>query len=179
MNDELKIILSNTYTADDAFMRISLARQFIEQVFFNSDGSIEDWRVLLEKFLLQFNTPPSTRAALATWGEDWFRRFAPDNINERFIELEKKIEALPYLTIIVPIDLPPAEVSRLGQWARINIQADVMVTLRVDPNSAGGCILIWKGTYLDLSLRYFFNSERSSLIDMVHQYSGIDSKSVA
>jgi hypothetical protein len=167
MEKELQIVLSNTYTADDAYRRISLAKQFIEQTFFSATPSTEDWRLSLEKFLVAYGGQPALRAALAAWGEQWFKSFERENINEKFAALERAIDELSDLTIIVPTALPPAEVSRLGQWARENVDPEVLVALRTDPEAVGGCIIIWQGLYIDMSMRYFFTKHRDALIELV------------
>jgi hypothetical protein len=167
MDSQLNTVLTNTYTIEDAFRRLSMARQFIENVFFGREEEVENWRLSLEKFLAARGGEPATRAALAAWGEQWFKAFKPDDINEKFVVLESAIEDLPELTIVVPVALPPAEVSRLGQWARVNADPYAMVALRIDPQAVGGCIIVWQGLYLDVSVRYFFAKHREAISGLI------------
>ena len=99
---------------------------------------------------------------------NWFKFFSPSDINQKFVQLEEAVDELPDFTVIVPISLPPAEVSRLGQWSRANVRSDVMVSIRVDPQAVGGCMVVWQGMYLDMSLRYFFTKNRDALTELVH-----------
>jgi len=66
------------------------------------------------------------------------------------------VEKLPLATITLAISLPKEEIPQLGQWFRREVDPQVLLEIKKDPQIIGGCQIIWQGFEGDFSLRRKF-----------------------
>jgi F0F1-type ATP synthase delta subunit len=72
---------------------------------------------------------------------------------------EAAVEKLPRAIITLAIALPKTEINRLGQWFRRNVNSEILLEIRQDPQIIGGCQIIWQGREGDFSLRRKFEKQ--------------------
>lgn len=65
----------------------------------------------------------------------------------------------PVVIITLATTLPKEEIRRLGQWFRRNVDPQILLDIRQNPDIIGGCQLIWRGFEGDFSLRKKFHHD--------------------
>ena len=65
------------------------------------------------------------------------------------------------IIITLAITLPKEETRRLEQWFRRNVDPQILLDIRKDPNIIGGCRIIWRGFEGDFSLRRKFQEGKN------------------
>jgi hypothetical protein len=158
-------MLHNTYTTDDLVERLALMRKYYGQRLFSgaANASLHD--------ALKSECSTHTIEALTTWET----RFTTEGISplvvyEALDAVEEDLAGIPAVTFYVPIHFGPEHIERFGRWFRENVQPNILLTVRTDPRMVGGCGVIWKGTYYDLSLRYYVTARRNDIVKMFDKY---------
>lgn len=144
----LAIILSNTYTVQDIERRLSILRSCVEAALFTET----DLSYLEECALFLSDKAPAHDAeAIKEWGEPVLTAFSQSNLQARMKALESAVETLPVLTLYIPCTFPEDELKMLGDWCRAEYHPETLLDLHVDASVVGGCGLVSKDTYYDLS----------------------------
>lgn len=66
------------------------------------------------------------------------------------------IEKLPVVTLTLAIFPTKDETQQLERWFRRNVDPQILLNIRQDPNIIAGCRVIWQGFEGDFSLRKKF-----------------------
>jgi peptidoglycan/LPS O-acetylase OafA/YrhL len=64
---------------------------------------------------------------------------------------------MPKVTLYIPVHFSIAQIERIGTWFRTQVQADILLDLKIDPDAVGGCAFVYKNTFHDVSFSYFVN----------------------
>jgi hypothetical protein len=158
-------MLKNTYTTDDLIERLGHMRTYYGVKIFseNSNKTLDE--------VLRTQCEPHTLKRL----KEWERAFEADNIQplvvyEALDTVQEEVVGMPTVTLYVPARFSPEDVERFGAWFRSNVQPNILLTLRVDPRSTGGCSMIWKHTYYDFSLHYYIQKNRDAVVKVVNEH---------
>lgn len=165
----LPIILRNTFTFADFYRRVDFMRELLEHRFFDPTLQSEERSHMLETYR-GAEIRPEDRTAVAEWGEGVFGAMSAGNLHDRIDALKRDAEALPRLTLYVPILMNSANAKMVGQWCREHVAADVMLDLHVDPASTGGCSYVFHDVYRDFSFSYFVSKRRTDLVQLIRAY---------
>ena len=167
LDQALQKILSNTFTRTDAGKRLLLLQDFLEAVMYENvpkSGSLSD------ALRTRFASDPKQAeeaSAVAVWGEETLRFLADTDIHSLLNKLKEQLAGLPELVLYVPVVLPSAHVSVLGEWCRSNIDPNLFISLQVDPSAIGGCFFVWKNQYYDYSLSHFLDKNREKIVKVL------------
>jgi hypothetical protein len=108
--------------------------------------------------------PEAAAAVAAVWGEPAVAALArEDAASARAEALASLVDGLPVLVLYVPAALSPAAIEQLGRWCRAHVREDVLLDVRIDPSSAGGCIIAWQDHLHDYSFAARFKDERGAV----------------
>ena len=161
----ISTILENTYTTDDLIERLGLMRLYYGKRIFSKGATltIDD--------VLGTECESHTLEALRMWEE----RFQTNNIQpivvyEALDTVQEEVAGMPSVVVYVPVRFTGEHVVRFGTWFRTHVQPNILLTLRVDPRSAGGCSLIWKDMYYDFSLHYYIQRNREDIVSMFNSH---------
>jgi hypothetical protein len=121
---------------------------------------------LTPRDVLGMNIEPRTLDII----EGWQRSFkdgaiSPLVVYEALDSIEEDLGGVPSVKLYVPIHFDVNFVEKFGTWFREEVQPNTLLTIRTDPRVAGGCAVIWKDTYYDLSLRFFMHKERTAILE--------------
>lgn len=170
----ISIILRNTYTTDDLMDRLGLMRRYYEAILFKKNDAEPEVRSIKDFFAHE--REEYTLDVL----EQWFASFqkseiAPLVVYEGLDAIEEDISGLPTVALYVPVRFSHEHTERFGEWFRKNVQPNILLSLRIDSRVTGGCGLVWKDTYHDLSLRYYLNKNRAELLEGYDKYTHVES----
>lgn len=161
----ISTILENTYTTDDLIERLGLMRMYYGKRIYTKDTAST-----LDE-VLGTECEAHTLEALRQWEEHFAKdKIQPVLVYEALDSVQEEVAKLPSVVLYVPVRFANAHVVRFGAWFRTNVQPNILLTLHVDPRSAGGCSLIWKNTYYDFSLHYYMQRTRDDIVSMFNTY---------
>lgn len=168
----INIILANTVTTDDLTERLSLLRGYYQTKLF---GGADDQKMGIREYLKDRATTEEHIHAL----EEWERTFQREQVTgksvyDNFEVIQKELDALPTTTIYVPVKFPQKELQDMGEWFRREIQPNMMLEVKVDVSTVGGCAIVWGSVYHDISFRYFMRKKRAEVITMFNMYEHSD-----
>lgn len=162
----VSVMLRNTYTTDDLVERIGHMRTYLSKRLFSekdADTSLNE--------VLRDTCDAHTLSCLTDWEAAFTKaNIVPLVVYETLDSIEEDMAGIPSVTLYVPIHFSPVHVERFGTWFRRNVQPNILMTMRTDARTSGGCAFIWKGTYYDFSLRYHINAHRKDIISMCDMY---------
>lgn len=171
MTDLSNSILKNTYSLTELYRRLDLLQRFLEHSFFSESADKHASMARLREYYGNADIELRLEVdAIAAWDKSIFDAFTAQNIYQRVEELKRSIEALPRLTLYSPVHLSSADVATIGQWCRAYVNSELMLDLRVDPSTVGGCAFAYNNTFHDISFSYFAEKERAALVKLVHDY---------
>lgn len=164
-------ILKNTFSLGDMYTRADLLGRFFEHLFFGA-AEREGARAHLIHAYYQ-SADPETQAhadAIAAWGDDVLNTYTAENLYERVHELKQAAEANSKIVLYVPVRLSTAHIERIGVWCRTNVQPNIILDLKVDPSTVGGCAFAFNNLLHDVSLSYFVKKQRPEMLKILHAY---------
>ena len=165
----LEKILTNTYTTSDAYKRLLVLEDVLQHTLFEKGYDT----MAREKHLYsQYQTPAerATAEAVAAWGTQLFDVFNKDNLNADIQALKNSIEETPRLVLYAPVMFEAKHIKEISSWCRKNIDGHLLLDLRIAPQAAGGCILVWHDTLYDFSLRYFLKKRSGEFAKIIARY---------
>lgn len=166
-------ILKNTYTLYALYKRLDLLQRFFEHYFFEGEATAGRRAQLLQEYYrdadadLRFHI-----GAIAAWDGEVLDSFTAQNLYDRLQVLKQSAKELPVVTLYVPTHLTSEQLGPIGIWCRAYVHTSIMLDMRVDPSSVGGCTLVYNNVFHDFSLSYFVSKQRSELVKLVHEYGG-------
>ena len=167
--NNLDIIISNTYTIESLHFRMSLLKEFLEDFFFSEKENNETRMERFKKFLEVQDVDEHTFKDLSSLQEDFLESFTPENMYKIIEEILKEADRLPLVVLHVPVSLPFENIKGIGEWLRENVRENIMLRLKVDYNSVGGCAIAFQGKYYDFSLRYFMREKRKDIFKLIQE----------
>lgn len=156
--DLLNQLLKDTYTEITALRRLRVLRAVITAKLFTREG------VKLEEISEESS---QDQFWINSLDKNFWENFSRDNVYHLFDDLQKELAAIQPLTIFLPIELPPAEINRLGQYLRESYGANFLMEIKYDPNLIAGPALARKGIYRDYSLHQKMVENRQSILESI------------
>lgn len=164
----ISIILSNTVTTDDLTERLSLLRGYYQTKLF---GGAEDQKLGIREYLKDQATNEEHVQALEEWEQAFKRQqVTGKSVYDSYELINKELGALPTTTVYVPVKFPQKELQGMGEWFRREVQPNMMLEVKVDAGTVGGCAIVWGSVYHDFSLRYAIRKKREEVIEMFNMY---------
>lgn len=165
-------VLKNTFSVADLYRRADVLKRFLEFAFFKTAGEPHDRTALMRSFCEQDPTGTDRLdcEAVAAWGPAVFDAINPDNLYDSVTRLKRLSEELPVLTLYVPVRLGAPGVERIATWCRTNLSPDVILDVRIDPSSVGGCKFAYNNAFHDVSFAYFEKKARGALVERMRSY---------
>ena len=173
MTDSLPTnIINNTFTVADLSRRADLLQSFFEHSFFVAEKPAADRVEAFRAYCkgAASGIEPHDVEAITAWGAELFDSLDAKNLYERIRALKQAGESLPRLTLYVPVHFGAQQIERLGSWCRANVRPELMLDIKVDPKTVGGCAFALDSAFHDFSFDYFAQKERSALVKLVHDY---------
>ena len=93
------------------------------------------------------------KAAVEVFATLHFNWNNPDDVKTFFTKLKEELQACEVLTLTLSHRPTPDEIDGYTSWARSNVHQNIIFEINVDQNLLGGAVIVYKGHYLDLSLR--------------------------
>lgn len=146
----VQTLCTNTYTVADMRWRLGLLQESAEIALFNSDTADG---VTAIKATIAKRGKGADVAAMMEWGDDILATFTASTIRERMVALQQAVEALPVMTLYIPVAFPDKELAAMALWCREECAPQLLFDVRIDPKMAGGCAFVWNDTYHDFSFR--------------------------
>ena len=165
----LAIMLSNTYTKADFKRRLRILREYIEATGFTTGGK----KTTIAAWLKTKTEPIVDALAVTTWSKDIDELLHTKNIYQVAQQLEEHVHALPVVTIYLPFTPPEDEIPQIGEWARKNLDPNVLMETRIDQYVTGGCGIVWKGVYRDFSLNFIMDKKRDAVMAAINDVCNI------
>jgi hypothetical protein len=162
MNGLVTLLIKNTYRRSDIAYQISLAREFLEYVFFiKHDTSVSDTAV--EDFLVQSQKTVAETVMLRMLPREFFGSFTQATFYETLEQLVEEVRTLKTISLTVPVVFAHSDIEAIGVWARSAIDARLLIDIDVDPTLAVGCRVGWNNRLHDFSLSYLLARRRDAL----------------
>lgn len=165
----LSIMLSNTYTKADFKRRLRIVREYIEATGFTTGGK----KTTIAAWLKTKNEPIVDTLAVTTWSNDIDDILHTKNIYQLAEHLEKRVNELPIVTIYLPFTPPEDEIPHIGEWARKNLDPNVLLETRIDQYVTGGCGIVWNGVYRDFALNFMMDKQRDAVMAAINDVCNI------
>lgn len=165
----LDIMLKNTYIKSDLYRRVGLLKEFLEHTFFSGHLQESSQDLFLE-FLREKGVEGSEDTkALLEWGAI-AQGFTDGNLRERLVNLDNEIKELPTIITYFPMAFGTKEYEMLGKWFREQVSPRMVLDVKIDPSTAGGCAFVWKGIYHDFSFKNFMGKHEPELKEALRTY---------
>lgn len=169
--EQIKVILANTYSTAEFARRLGLLREFFEHELFSGHAQEGSRKDTFKKFLAEDNNEQNADAAsMLQWSDALFDVFDAARLQEQFRLLEERMQSLPVLQLYLPVDIPANELQKIGKWARTNLKEDMLLEIKIDRSTLGGCGFVWNGTYHDLSLHNLIKQHEGDIRKMIESY---------
>ena len=136
----LRKIIEQTYTLRDLVRRTRILKKYLLSKLFTVNEPVDQ-------------DVQEEMSWLASLGSEFYNQFNPDNVNQIFAGIEKKIEAYSPVTLYVAFEPGKDDVVGIGNWFRKNTQNQFIFDLKYDPTLIGGCAIVKNGLYKDYSLK--------------------------
>lgn len=170
MYDHLFTALTKVfYTIQDIYLATGLLKEFFDSYLFKNERK-ENCRAALKKFLKEHGEFEHIVRGLLSLSDDFYEAFDSETAASIFDSLEKKAEECDQIILYIPTLLPSEETKKIGEWMRTNVTKTVLLDLKVDRFSTGGCAFVWNGVYYDFSLRYFLKKKEKEIAQMIRSY---------
>lgn len=153
----LDTIMAGSFTQTQALKRLRDLKEFLVNKLFTS-GSKE----------LQILTTEDPW--LSTLNPDFFSQFDKKNTYHLFEAAEKAIKKMSVLIIYVAVELPEAEIAKLGAALRQVYGKKFLLEIKLDPGLIGGASLVWNGVYRDYSIRKKITDNRQVILNSLKSY---------
>jgi hypothetical protein len=165
MEDTLHALCLNTYTVADLHRRIGLLKASLEKILFSSQPTHAE-AVLYAQTIAE----EKDKEALAQWPHEVWERFDAQNLTTQLQMLTQSVELLPVLVVYVPVEFDSEATASLGTWCRDNISPKLLLDLHVDPAVTGGCAVVSRDTYVDLSLHSKLKEHKGAVTKLLNSY---------
>jgi hypothetical protein len=76
----------------------------------------------------------------------------------------------PKIVLYIPVILPYVEIKTVGLWFRRNVGKNILMEVRHDPQTIGGCAVVVNGVLHDFSIRYFIKKRKHDITSMIKKY---------
>jgi len=146
----LQTLCATTYTVADMRRRLGLLQEGAEVALFNNQTTDT---VAAIKAAISERGNERDVAIMMEWTDDMFSQFTASNIRERIIALQQAVDALPVMTLYIPVVFPTTDLAAMATWCRDECAPQLLFDVRIDPKMAGGCAFVWNDTYHDFSFR--------------------------
>ncbi len=158
-------MLENTYTTDDLVERIGLMRKFYNEKLFTGKESV----TLLE--VVGGECEEYTLRAIEKWDASFeASQIQPLVVFETLNTVQEDISGIPSVILYVPVRFSSEQIEGFGKWFRENVQPNILLSLHIDPRATGGCGLVWKNMFYDISLKYYIDKQRDVLVNTFNTY---------
>lgn len=161
----LETIVATTYTKVDAYRRIRVWREFLEQKYFGKGKKT----VLLE-YLKKKDVSVGDIEAIDSWGSAFYDSFDKDSAYELTDILTESLKSLALISIYIPFEATDADHKRFGEWVRANIDKYALIEIHVDTQVFGGCAVSVDGRYYDFSLRHRLEQHTAEIHGILSKY---------
>jgi hypothetical protein len=168
MEDTLHALCLNTYTVADMHRRIGLLKASLEKVLF-SNASADDVAQEAVAYA-QSIAEEKDKDAVVQWELEVWKRFDAQNLSTQLEVLTKSVALLPVLIVYIPVEFDVVATASLGTWCRENISAKLLLDLHVDPAVTGGCAVVSRDTYVDLSLHSKLREHTGAVTELLNTY---------
>lgn len=162
-----EIFISNTFTKSQVSHRLALLKHFLEYSFFSSQENITLKRI--EDYLEEKKEPKEVIVSFLQWGEDFYGNFNDSNLYNLISQIEEEIKKFPVIYLYVPVNLNSGNVERIGKWLRQNVEKNILMEIKIDFMTAGGCGFVWNNTYYDFSFSYFLDKKKEDFIEVLNK----------
>jgi len=164
--DELifSTLVKDAYTRSGLLHKIGLLKEYLEFVFFTKNNSyveeslIEEWKGGGEHAI-------QDKMFLKSLPVEFWKSFSRESLYNVLDLLSEKVDEIPVLSLIVPVDLPEQSIMEIGKWVRSEIDKDLLLDVEVKISLSVGCQFVWKDRLHDFSLSRFLNKHQ----DKIHQ----------
>ena len=140
----------NTFTVGDMRRRLGLLQESVELALFTNETG--DTTAAIKAAVEERGKEDDVTAIIA-WGDEVFSHFGASNMREQISALQKSIDALPVMTLYIPITFPESELATMAVWCREQFAPQLLFDVQIDPQVVGGCAFVWNDTYHDFSFR--------------------------
>lgn len=151
-------ILENTFTLNKLKSRLPLLKEFLTATFFSSADQFKK------------DLTAADLAWLDSLGSDFYHSFDKNNLTQTLAQIETYLSSIKPLVLYLPIIIPSAELTRLGQKLRSEYGKNFLYELKFDPNLIAGCALVWNGVYKDYSLRSGIEAKKTEILSSFKQF---------
>lgn len=159
-----QIILQNTFTKTDYLKRLTYLREFLEQKFFAANPTS------FADYLTSVHASHYDRESMDKWDESFFNLFTKDNLYLLINGLIEKMKGLQTLTLYLPVVLDDYQLDSLGKWFRQNLNPELIMDIRLNPDLISGCAYAWNGKYKDLSFKSFMSKKQDIISKILEAY---------
>lgn len=162
----LSAILKSAYTQAQAHRAVALLRSYLEQHFYNSDNQLDP-----QAYFLNLKLSPDDQLLIKGWPDEVYQFFkSPDLVYPTLHALTQALDSLPRLDLYLPFAPTPEGLIRYGSWLRKEIDEQLVIDIRLDPLTFGGCAVVWRGIRHDLSLSYWLLHGQTEVQQLIDHY---------
>ena len=147
--------------------RLGLLQEGAEVALFNNQTTDT---VAAIKAAITSRGNESDVATMMEWEDVMFAQFTASNIRERITALQQAVDALPVMTLYIPVAFPAKDLASMATWCRAECAPQLLFDIRIDPKMAGGCAFVWNDTYHDFSFRAQSKQHPGVITKHLHTY---------
>jgi len=163
----LQAICATTYTVADMRRRLGLLQEGAEVALFNNQTT--DVAAAI-KTAITNRGKESDVVVMMEWEDAMFAQFTASNIRKRITALQQAVDALPIMTLYIPVAFPKKDLAAMAMWCREECAPQLLFDVRIDPKVAGGCAFVWNGTYHDFSFTAQSKKYPGIITEQLHTY---------
>ncbi len=157
--------LSKVTTKAEAYKALRILREFLDFIHFSSPvkttqiSSSSDLSFTMTEFQLKHLSRISNEyiteqiELLRSFNQDFFNQFDPKSAAAKLESLKQTVDQTDPIILHIPFEMPREETKKVGLWIKENINPVYLLEIRFDPSMVAGCMISFKGTSKDYSIR--------------------------
>lgn len=97
----------------------------------------------------------------------------PEEVKAFLTGLKATVQQCEVMTITVSYEPAGEDITAFANWSRTNFAQNILLEIHVDPAIIGGAVIIYKGNYIDHSLKKkltdYFTKDRQMLLSKIRK----------
>ena len=172
MSPVLEYLLSRTYTYTDLHRRLRLLQESLEEVIYDEPQQIRVVPIAerRQKAIKEKTLEESDAIVLNEMEEKLWEIFTPKTVVSEVKGLMVASDKLPVMTLYVPVFFTEVQLAPISEWARGQVEQNLLFEVLVDPKTVGGCAFVYKDTHFDWSLRRYLRAKRGMVTSLLNAY---------
>ncbi len=161
----LTAFFKTTFTQADARRRIGLLEQGIEQTVYTQGVT-----KTLEQVVTELAKQKEDAQAVVQFLSAVKLPSDTTLLKKMLAGLRDAVVSKTAVILAIPFEPTAEQIVAYGEWFRVNVSPDVLISIVFDASVVGGCSITWQGKQVTYDLEYLIKQKRNEIVAVVDQF---------